>query len=101
MARKGIRMRRVMVLALLVVVVPAGAHGSVNVGHSGWNWGNPQPQGSGLAAITFADGVGYAAGDFGTVLRTTDSGVSWTGRATGTRATLTVVRALNARTVFA
>src|SRR6187431_2135811 len=44
--------------------VLAGA--GVSVGHSGWFWGDPQPQGNTLNGIDFAGSRGYAAGDFGT-----------------------------------
>ncbi|MGH2980063.1 MAG: WD40/YVTN/BNR-like repeat-containing protein [Solirubrobacterales bacterium] len=59
------------------------AHGAVTVGHSGWSWGSPSPQGQTIRAIEFAGARGYAAGAFGTVLVTDDSGVTWTGAATG------------------
>ena len=67
--------------ALACLSVPAGA--SVLVGHSGWFWGNPLPQGNTIRAIDFAGGRGYAVGDFGTLLRTDDMGATWTGITTG------------------
>ena len=70
-------------LATMGVVV-CTALGAVSVGHSGWNWGSPQPQGNDLSGIDFAGGRGYASGDLGTLLRTDDAGQSWTGIATGT-----------------
>src|SRR5438552_2180197 len=48
----------------------AATGGGVSVGHSGWSWGDPQPQGNRLNGIDFAGSRGYAAGDFGTLLRT-------------------------------
>lgn len=71
------------VLALLALVA-VGFAKDVTVGHSGWNWGNPQPQGNTLRAVEFSGVNGFAAGDFGTLLRTGDRGRSWTGIATGT-----------------
>jgi len=64
----------------------------VSVGHSGWFWGDPQPQGNGLNGIDFGGSRGYAAGDFGTLLRTDDDGATWDGLATGITARLVNVR---------
>src|SRR4051794_23071940 len=60
---------------------PAG--GAVLVGHSGWYWGNPLPQGNTIKALDFSGGRGYAAGAFGTLLRTDDGGATWSGVTTG------------------
>ena len=58
--------------------VPGPALAADNVGtpFSGWTWGNPQPQGSTLNDISFAGGVGYAAGDFGTLIKTANGGLT-------------------------
>ena len=80
-------------------VAPAGAN--VQVGSSGWQWGNPLPQGNTVRAMSFAGGAGYAAGDFGTLLKTTDGGATWTGLPVGTFEGLAVVQALDADTLFA
>jgi photosystem II stability/assembly factor-like uncharacterized protein len=71
----------------------------VSVGHSGWFWGDPQPQGNALNGIDFAGSRGYAAGDFGTLLRTDDGGATWDGLPTGITARLVNVRVVNASTV--
>src|SRR4051795_13130584 len=68
--------------ALAATAAPASGQGEVTVGHSGWKWGNPQPQGNTLRTVEFAGGTGYAAGDFGTLLRT-ENGLSWTALSTG------------------
>jgi photosystem II stability/assembly factor-like uncharacterized protein len=84
------RSRR-LILALIGVALllpAASAQAAVTVGHSGWNWGSPSPQGQTIRALEFEGARGYAAGAFGTVLVTSDSGVSWTGAATGTTQTL-------------
>ena len=71
------------VLAAALVAAPPG-QGAVDVGQSGWTWGSPRPQGNDLYALDFAaEGRGYAAGAFGTLLRTDDGGASWTGIPTG------------------
>jgi len=76
------RLTAMLVFAAALLAVP-GAHGAVTVGHSGWNWGNPLPQGQTIKALEFEGARGYAAGDFGTVLTTEDSGATWSGAATG------------------
>src|SRR3954452_3519296 len=81
------------------LMAPAADAANVGVGQSGWLWGNPQPQGNTLRAVEFAGGVGYAAGDFGTLMRTTDGGQSWTGVPTGITSNLTRIRAVDANTV--
>ena len=72
-------------LAVLTAMVTAPAAGAaVDVPQSGWSWGSPRPQGHHLVALEFADGGrGYAAGAFGTLLRTDDAGASWVGLPTG------------------
>lgn len=81
-------------------IAPA-AIANVQVGASGWQWGNPLPQGNTLRAASFAGTTGYAVGDFGTLLKTTDGGATWSGLPVGTFAGLTIVQAVDARTVFA
>ena len=73
----------------------------MQVGSSGWQWGNPLPQGNTVRAMSFAGATGYAAGDFGTLLKTTDGGNNWSGLPVGTFQGLAVVQALDANTVFA
>src|SRR5437764_9089891 len=80
-----------LILAVLALAVTVGAAmtaqaADVTVGHSGWNWGNPLPQGNTLRAVEFDGSLGFAAGDFGTLIRTTDGGATWTGARTGTTA---------------
>ncbi len=71
-----------LVLAFGLTAVPAGA--AVQVSQSGWQWGNPTPQGNSIRAIEFNGGRGFAVGDDGTALRTDDGGATWSGLATGT-----------------
>src|SRR5213078_4613292 len=86
-------------LALAVFAVVTALAADVTVGHSGWNWGNPQPQGNTLRAVEFEGPLGFAAGDFGTLLRTDDGGATWTGIRTGTTASLTEVSIADEDTV--
>jgi photosystem II stability/assembly factor-like uncharacterized protein len=79
----GLR-RLIAVLFVTASLSPvANADGAVTVGHSGWSWGSPTPQGQTIRALEFRGARGYAAGDFGTVLVTDDSGATWSGSATG------------------
>ena len=88
--------------ALAAAAVPAVASAGVQVGASGWQWGNPLPQGNTLRAMSFAPGgTGYAAGDFGTLLKTVDGGTTWAGLRVGTFTNLTTVQAVDASTVVA
>src|SRR5207248_1683083 len=102
--RRVSRERTRLAAAALALCVVAGAstaagQASVFVGHSGWFWANPLPQGNTLRALDFAGERGYAVGDFGTVLRSDDAGGSWAGLTTGTTAPLRVVRALSQDTI--
>src|SRR5919197_426349 len=74
-------------VAAVVVAWPAAA--SVTTPKSGWNWGDPLPQGSAIRVLTFTSSRGYAAGDFGAVLRTDDGGATWSALRTGVTADLT------------
>jgi photosystem II stability/assembly factor-like uncharacterized protein len=71
----------------------------VAVTHSGWYWGDPQPQGNRLDEIEFAGGRGYAGGNFGTLVRTDDGGETWSGLRTGLTDDLRRVRVVNPDTV--
>jgi photosystem II stability/assembly factor-like uncharacterized protein len=100
MKRFGVVAALACVLGVLGVV-PALAPASVQVGSSGWQWGNPLPQGNTLHAMSFAGATGYAAGDFGTLLRTTDGGSTWTGLLSGTFTSLSEVQAIDGSALFA
>jgi photosystem II stability/assembly factor-like uncharacterized protein len=80
------------VAAVLCAAAPADA--AVQVSQSGWQWGNPTPQGNTIRAMDFVAGRGYAIGDDGTALRTDDGGLNWTGLATGTSLDLARVQAV-------
>jgi photosystem II stability/assembly factor-like uncharacterized protein len=87
--------------ACALAAVPGAAAANVQVGSSGWLWGNPLPQGNTLTAMSFAGSTGYAVGDFGTLLKTTDGGDTWSGTPAGTFSNLTEVQALDATTLVA
>jgi photosystem II stability/assembly factor-like uncharacterized protein len=81
--------------ALTLAVACANvADAAVQVSQSGWQWGNPTPQGNTIRAMDFIAGRGYAIGDDGTALRTDDGGATWAGLATGTSQDLTRLQAV-------
>ena len=55
-------------------------------GQSGWCWQRPLPQGNFIADYAFVDDShGWAVGDQGTILATTDGGVTWNVQSSGTQ----------------
>ena len=62
-----------------------------------WNWLNPSPTGNQLRGVSFTDANnGTAVGKLGTILRTTDGGVTWTLQTSGTTNFLTGVHFVDA-----
>jgi photosystem II stability/assembly factor-like uncharacterized protein len=50
------------------------------IAQSGWSWQNPYPQGNALYSVSFVSTVadrGWAVGELGTAIYTTDGGVTW------------------------
>ena len=90
-----------LVLAMVFVsVCSIPAFSAVSIGHSGWSWSNPQPQGRALIDIAPVDAThAYAVGEFGTMLATADAGETWTGIPTGTTQFLSHVAAAGLSTV--
>ena len=101
MSFRKLRAVAVAALALAGIAAPAAQADGVQVGASAWFWGNPQPQGNTLRAMSFAGGQGYAAGEFGTLLKTSDGGGTWKGLRSGTYENLTEVQAVDSSTVVA
>lgn len=81
----------------LLIAAPAGAALSTN--QSGWLWGNPEPQGNTLPALELQGMTGYAAGDFGTLLRTNDGGTSWGTVRTGLALNFTLIDVIDADSI--
>jgi photosystem II stability/assembly factor-like uncharacterized protein len=93
-------LRRLIVSSTLAALALApNAAAGVLVAPSGWEWSNPLPQGNSLRALDFAGASGYAAGDFGTLLRSDDDGASWRGLGTATREDLADVQEIDAESV--
>src|SRR6267142_2457508 len=65
---------------------------STDAPSSQWHWQNPLPQGNNLRGASFVDtNTGTVVGEYGTIVRTTDGGNSWTIQASGTTQTLWAV----------
>ena len=97
---RGLSSAALALAALSAMAGPAWGQGEVTVGHSGWKWGNPQPQGNTLRQVEFVPGTVYASGEFGTLLRSENGGQAWTGIPTGLIADITDMRAVDNDTVI-
>ena len=65
---------------------------------SGWCWQRPLPQGNAINDVFFVDDLrGWAVGEIGTILATTDGGVSWKTHASGTHSSLYKVTFVDAQ----
>ncbi|MEK6536112.1 MAG: YCF48-related protein, partial [Actinomycetota bacterium] len=70
----------VLILLIIIAVAPASSWG-LATGDGTWQWVNPSVQGNTMRSVSFIDAnTGWAAGDAGTVLKTTDGGASWIAR---------------------
>ena len=70
----------------------AGASAGVNTPHSGWYSGNPTLGPNNLTDLVCGGTTCYAAGAFGTLLKSTNAGSSWSGVVTGLTLDLRRVR---------
>jgi photosystem II stability/assembly factor-like uncharacterized protein len=67
-----------------------------------WNWQNSLPQGNHLNSVFFTGPyTGFAAGDGGTILKTTDAGLTWSSIYSGTWNRLLCIHFTSASTGFA
>ncbi|HET7153343.1 MAG TPA: hypothetical protein VFJ29_06225, partial [Candidatus Kapabacteria bacterium] len=78
-------MKRIAV-SLLLFIIAVSLHAQV------WRWQHPKPQGNNLNAVDFYDGnTGYAVGDNGTILKTTNGGIAWVAQQSGISTNLLTV----------
>src|SRR6266446_6688881 len=82
----------------LALAIHAGSNSVATVaskvtdGSSSWHWQNPLPQGNNLRGTSFEDeNTGTVDGEYGTIVRTTDGGHSWTVQVSGTTQSLWAV----------
>jgi photosystem II stability/assembly factor-like uncharacterized protein len=92
--------RAVFAATLATLALAATPAAAVQLGSSSWQWASPLPQGVELDALSFAGATGYAAGQDGVLLKTTDGGATWSGLGLGTAEWLVNVQALDATTIF-
>jgi photosystem II stability/assembly factor-like uncharacterized protein len=64
---------------------------------AGWCWQRPKPIGNTINDLSFVDAsTGWAVGEYGEILKTTDGGVTWLAEASGTHQSLQQARMLDA-----
>jgi photosystem II stability/assembly factor-like uncharacterized protein len=83
---------RVAGIAVAALALLTSASAGVNTPQSGWYSGNPLLGPNALRDVACAGSTCYAAGDFGTLLKSTDAGATWTGIVTGLTLDLRRVR---------
>ncbi len=67
-----------------------------------WTWQNPLPQGNDLNFVKFYnDEIGWAVGNDGTIIKTTDGGDNWTIQNSTTKQDLSFIFCLDQNIVFA
>jgi len=65
-------------------------------------WQNPKPQGNSLYGMQFISvSIGWAVGNNGTIMKTTDGGKNWVFQSSNTTAALTGVHFINSQTGWA
>ncbi|MCX7611947.1 MAG: YCF48-related protein, partial [Ignavibacterium sp.] len=65
--------------------------------YSQWFWQNPLPQSNPLYSVKFIDAnTGWAVGELGTIIKTTDGGINWTVQSSDTIGALNSVCFVNA-----
>ncbi|MBK7160084.1 MAG: hypothetical protein IPH77_16520 [Ignavibacteria bacterium] len=75
---------------------------TVNVSFSQWQWQNPLPQGNILFGSYFLNSnTGYACGDGGTIIKTTDGGLNWNILLSQTKESVRSLHFINSLTGFA
>jgi photosystem II stability/assembly factor-like uncharacterized protein len=70
-------------IAVVALALLTTASAGVNTPQSGWYSGNPLLGPNALRDLACAGNTCYAAGDFGTLLKSTDGGATWKGIVTG------------------
>lgn len=85
-------------MALVAIIFSASTYSQLN---DNWKWLNPSPQGNTLNAVDFVDNVtGFAAGAYGTLLKTTNGGADWIQINSGTDKNLMSICFLNSGTGY-
>ncbi|MEO8665555.1 MAG: YCF48-related protein [Ignavibacteria bacterium] len=83
---------------LILTIILSGESHSQNV----WNWIQPVPTGNLLYSVSFPEAnTGYAAGAFGTIIKTTDGGLTWALQSSQSDKDLSEILFVNSNTGFA
>lgn len=91
-------MKKILTNSILFLVVLS----TISYSQGIWSWYNPIPQGNALNGVHFTnDNTGWAVGEQGTIIKTTNGGSSWIIQNSGTYAGLNAVQFLNANLGFA
>ncbi len=89
-------------MALILVVSLALPTMAIAAPVPTWTWQNPLPDGSSLSSVQFVDAnTGWAVGDGGTIVKTTDGGASWNSQNSGATTRLSCVQFVDANTGWA
>jgi photosystem II stability/assembly factor-like uncharacterized protein len=87
----------VCLVPLLALGAAAPAWAFLPTSDGAWVWQNPLPQGNDLFCVSSSDVThGWAVGDSGTVVTTSDGGLTWTTQSSGTTADLGAVAFVDA-----
>jgi photosystem II stability/assembly factor-like uncharacterized protein len=66
-----------------------------------WKWINPLPSGNYLNCVKFADdNIGFAVGNYGTIIKTTDGGLTWVNKISGTNLNLFSISVIDKDTIY-
>ena len=89
-------------MKIILTLILIGITGiSISQQSDDWEWQNPKPQGNNIYDIMFInDNIGYAAGKFGTFLKTTDGGMNWEFKNSQTLVDLSSIYFLNPDTGY-
>ena len=71
------RKRSSMAVLLFVFLSFLSLSGFARNDEEGWTWQYPRPQGNTLRAVAVSPGAWIAVGDHGSIVRTSDDGLSW------------------------
>jgi len=89
-----------LIKSLYILLVFIFTIGNLN-SQTKWEWSHPKGTGNDLFGFDFADDMtGYACGDLGSIIKTTDGGVSWTGLKSGVNYLLYNAKCINKDTVL-
>ena len=85
MKRLTVSVTFVLLLLVCSLAVVPNAVAFVSTGDGGWYWQNPLPQGCRLLDVDFVDATrGWAVGENGVILATSDGGATWAKQVSGT-----------------